>query len=94
MGTGGLGHLHFFELGPGRDVQDEAVLRGQESRGFLRLGRLLFHSSLCSWTGRPSLSVYFFMPETGIEPVREKLPWDFKSHASANSATPAYRENH
>ncbi len=74
MGTGGLGHLHFFELGPGRDVQDEAVLRRQESRGFLRLGRLLFHSSLyVFWTRRPSLSAYFFMPETGLEPVR-RLP--------------------
>ncbi len=29
------------------------------------------------------------VPETGLEPVRDKLPRDFKSRASANSAIPA-----
>ena len=29
------------------------------------------------------------VPETGIEPVRDKVPQDFKSWASASSATPA-----
>ena len=29
------------------------------------------------------------VPRTGLEPVREILPTDFKSVASANSATPA-----
>ncbi len=29
------------------------------------------------------------VPRTGLEPVREKLPTDFKSVASAYSATPA-----
>lgn len=29
----------------------------------------------------------FSMPETGIEPVREKSRQDFKSHTSVNSAT-------
>jgi hypothetical protein len=30
------------------------------------------------------------VPETGIEPVRDIIPQDFKSCASANSATPTY----
>ena len=30
------------------------------------------------------------VPEAGVEPVREKISRDFKSRASANSATPAY----
>ena len=29
------------------------------------------------------------VPETGLEPVRDKISWDFKSQASANSAIPA-----
>ena len=29
------------------------------------------------------------VPETGVEPVRDIIPQDFKSWASANSATPA-----
>ncbi len=32
------------------------------------------------------------MPETGVEPVRSKRSQDFKSCASANSATPAAME--
>ena len=30
------------------------------------------------------------VPVTGIEPVRRKAAWDFKSQASASSATPAF----
>ena len=33
-----------------------------------------------------------WVPEAGVEPVREKISRDFKSRASANSATPAYRK--
>ncbi len=33
-----------------------------------------------------------FMPETGLEPVQSKRPRDFKSLASASSATPAYED--
>ncbi len=29
------------------------------------------------------------MPEAGLEPARGKAPWDFKSHVSTNSTTPA-----
>jgi hypothetical protein len=29
------------------------------------------------------------VPETGLEPVQESIPRDFKSLASTNSATPA-----
>ena len=29
------------------------------------------------------------VPETGLEPVQEVIPRDFKSLASTNSATPA-----
>ena len=38
----------------------------------------------------PLRDVIHLVPETGVEPVRDKLPRDFKSRASANSATPAY----
>ncbi len=33
----------------------------------------------------------FMVPETGLEPVQGKAPRDFKSLASANSATPAIK---
>ena len=29
------------------------------------------------------------MPEAGLEPARGKAPWDFKSHVSTSSTTPA-----
>ena len=31
------------------------------------------------------------VPETGVEPARDKISRDFKSRASANSAIPAYK---
>gem|GEM_PF-6359796 len=34
-------------------------------------------------------TLLFLVPETGVEPVRPCGPRDFKSLASANSATPA-----
>ena len=33
--------------------------------------------------------LFLLVPRAGIEPAREKLPRDFKSLASTNSATPA-----
>ena len=36
----------------------------------------------------------WLVPRTGLEPVREKLPTDFKSVASAHSATPANTVSH
>jgi hypothetical protein len=32
----------------------------------------------------------FLVPKAGLEPARNRVPRDFKSLASANSATPAY----
>ena len=36
-----------------------------------------------------ALSRDILVPETGVEPVRESIPRDFKSRASAYSAIPA-----
>ena len=37
---------------------------------------------------------YMMVPVTGVEPVRDIIPRDFKSRASADSATPANQLNY
>ncbi len=48
-------------------------------------------TSLEGWSSTIELHPHltYMVPRTGLEPVREKLPTDFKSVASAHSATPA-----
>jgi hypothetical protein len=51
-------------------------------------------TSLEGWGSTIELHPHVYtrlVPRTGLEPVREKLPTDFKSVASAYSATPAIR---
>ena len=39
------------------------------------------------WSGQAE--TILAMPEAGLEPARGKAPWDFKSHVSTSSTTPA-----
>ena len=55
------------------------------------LAAMLIKFSICIST---SLFKFLKMPEAGIEPARPKRARDFKSRASANSATPAENWRH
>ena len=61
---------------------------------FILVGRTGFEPVTPSASRRcspPELTTLLIMvPETGIEPVRDIIPRDFKSLASAYSATPAH----
>ena len=60
--------------------------RGSRNRTHTKgFGDLRSTVKLCPYLTAPA----YLVPRTGLEPVREKLPTDFKSVASAYSATPA-----
>ena len=58
--------------------------------------RKSFHDVPTKKKGAPAKKVarsaeisVFALPEAGLEPARGNAPWDFKSHVSTSSTTPA-----